>query len=78
MIIRFFPDMIETQAEPGDNLLTVAEQCGVLIDASCAGAGTCGKCKVRVDSGELAPLSEAEQNHLSEKEIAEGEVIDLT
>ena len=72
MIIRFFPDMIETQAEPGDNLLTVAEQCGVLIDASCAGAGTCGKCKVRVDSGELAPLSEAEQNHLSEKEIAEG------
>ena len=72
MKVRFFPDMIEATAEAGENLLAVAERSGVLIDASCAGAGTCGKCKVRIDQGELPPLTEAELKHLSEKEAADG------
>ena len=72
MIVRFFPSMVETTAAPGENLLAVADRAGVLIDASCAGAGTCGKCKVRIDKGELPPLAAAELEHLSAQEVEEG------
>lgn len=72
MIILFKPDNIEYQAQEGENLLKASEKAGVLIDASCAGAGTCGKCKVKVVSGNAGKPDEAEANLLSGNQIQEG------
>ena len=41
----------KAQAEMGDNLLELARQAGVDIDAPCNGNGTCGKCRARVIAG---------------------------
>lgn len=42
------------------------------FNAPCGGKGTCGKCKVRVLSGELSPLTEAEEKFLTREELDEG------
>lgn len=53
----------------GDNLLDVARRANVAIDAPCSGNGACGKCKVKLVSGELiSPMT----RHISEAEYAEG------
>ena len=46
------PD-IYAAAEEGENLLKVAKRAGVVIYAPCAGSGSCGKCLVRIVSGDL-------------------------
>ena len=40
-------------AMEGDNLLEIARRANVAIDAPCSGNGACGKCRVRLVSGEL-------------------------
>ena len=40
-------------ADTGANLLELAQQAGVAIDAPCSGNGTCGKCRVRIMSGSV-------------------------
>ncbi|MDR0590152.1 MAG: ASKHA domain-containing protein [Spirochaetaceae bacterium] len=53
----------------GETLLEAAKKANVPLDAPCSGNGTCGKCRVRVLSGE----SESEQNrHVSGEEYAQG------
>ena len=56
-------------ASPGVNLLRLAQQAGVAVDAPCSGGGTCGKCRVRLLSGALASPP---TRHLSDAEIADG------
>ncbi len=51
--ITFLPDNLSVQAEPGENLLAAAAKAGLFIQASCGGDGVCGKCKVRIESGEV-------------------------
>src|SRR5699024_4690953 len=51
----------------GDNILELAMKAGVDIDAPCSGAGTCGKCRLRLISGSVGTtpntrLSEADYN----------------
>ena len=50
--VRFLPDDISIEAKVGENLLDVAARGGVYVPASCGGDGVCGKCKVKVVSGE--------------------------
>lgn len=69
MNISFLPDAKKVQADAGDNLLSVAEKAGILIDASCAGAGKCGKCKVKITQGDICELTPAEKNLLSDYEL---------
>ncbi len=38
-------------ASDGDNLIRTAMEAGVHINASCGGAGVCGKCRVIIESG---------------------------
>jgi uncharacterized 2Fe-2S/4Fe-4S cluster protein (DUF4445 family) len=40
----------------GENLLRVALQAGVHINASCGGEGVCGKCRILLEDGELEGL----------------------
>ena len=50
--VVFEPDGVELDVfNEGENLLRVAIVAGVHINASCGGAGTCGKCKVKLLGG---------------------------
>ncbi|MFW5837145.1 MAG: ASKHA domain-containing protein [Desulfovibrionaceae bacterium] len=49
--IRFLPDGLEVQVDPGCDLLTAAKRLDIPIDAECGGQGTCKACLVRVQQG---------------------------
>ena len=51
--VLFLPDNITAEAKSGANLLQTAMLAGVHINASCGGAGVCGKCRVILEKGEL-------------------------
>lgn len=60
---------VEAFASEGENLLEIARKSNVAIDAPCSGNAACGKCKVRLVSGELDSLK---TGHISEEEYAQG------
>lgn len=49
--VLFLPDGIAVQADAGANLLQLAIDAGVHINAACGGDGACGKCRVLIKSG---------------------------
>ncbi len=51
--IEFRPSGKTVQVQPQTGLLEAARQVGVEIETSCGGEGTCGRCIVRVASGEV-------------------------
>ncbi len=51
--ITFLPYDLTVEVEEGANLLKAALAAGVHINASCGGAGVCGKCRVILESGSL-------------------------
>ena len=51
--IQFLPDNITLSVDKGENLLSAAAEAGVYIHAYCGGDGVCGKCKVKVEEGEV-------------------------
>ena len=48
--IRFLPDDITIEAEPGESMLEVAERAGVFIPTGCL-MGSCHACEVELDDG---------------------------
>ena len=52
-IIEFQPDNITVSVDEGENLLSAAAAAGVYINAFCGGDGVCGKCKLRIDEGDV-------------------------
>ncbi|MDR2575193.1 MAG: ASKHA domain-containing protein [Treponema sp.] len=46
-------------AEPGESLLETAQRAGVALDAPCGGRGTCGKCRVKIESGSVSTNASA-------------------
>ena len=54
--VVFKPYDITVEVPEGENLLRVALQAGVHINASCGGEGVCGKCRILLESGELDSL----------------------
>lgn len=51
--ITFLPYDLTVEVEEGANLLKAALAAGVHINASCGGAGVCGKCRVILEAGAL-------------------------
>lgn len=72
MKICFLPKDLEYLFEPGKTMLELASEAGIAIDGNCAGAGTCGKCKVRIISGNDENLSKEERLKLTSSEIRDG------
>ena len=70
--VLFLPNLKSVELEPGCSVIEAAERAGVLIDASCNGTGTCGKCKIKVNSPACIPLSSCEEKLLSDYEKANG------
>ena len=65
MITHILPD--------GDkNLMQLLGERGTAVQAPCGGHGRCGKCKVRIVSGDMPPLTEDERRKLTEEEIGSG------
>ncbi len=60
---------VEAFALAGSNLLEVARKTNVAIDAPCSGNGSCGKCRVKLISGDL--VSE-ESRHISVEDYYDG------
>ncbi|MDP3028845.1 MAG: 2Fe-2S iron-sulfur cluster-binding protein, partial [Deltaproteobacteria bacterium] len=50
---RFLPENKEVFVDAGENLLKAAMMAGVHINASCGGAGVCGRCKVKIENGNV-------------------------
>jgi uncharacterized 2Fe-2S/4Fe-4S cluster protein (DUF4445 family) len=61
----------EVYALPGTSLFECIARAGILIRTPCGGAGTCGKCAVKLIDGTLPATSNC-QKHFSAKEISEG------
>ena len=49
--VTFKPHHKTIAVEDGEHLIRTAMEAGVHINASCGGEGTCGKCRVIVESG---------------------------
>lgn len=62
-------DAVEAFAQAGENLLEVARKSNVAIDAPCSGNASCGKCRVKLISGEL---DSKKTRHITEEEYALG------
>jgi len=60
---------VETFASEDENLLEIARKANVAIDAPCSGNAACGKCRVRLVSGELETSKTA---HITDDEYAQG------
>ncbi len=67
--IHFLPDDVHVTMEKGENLLTAAASAGVYIHAFCGGDGVCGKCKVKLEQGDVESDSSAS---LKQREYDEG------
>jgi len=66
--ITFLPDNISVTVDKGENLLSAAAVAGIYIPAHCGGDGVCGKCKIKIDQGEIR----TEKATLKQKEWDQG------
>jgi uncharacterized 2Fe-2S/4Fe-4S cluster protein (DUF4445 family) len=73
--VTFLPDNISVSVEAGTNLLEAARRAGIDIGSPCGGAGTCGKCAVRITAGSYEARDGA---HLSGELKAAGYVLACT
>ena len=62
-IVLFQPMGRRVAVDKNHSLLTMAEQNGVGIEATCGGKGLCGNCKVQVE-GKVSPLEKEEADYL--------------
>ncbi|MBU0482489.1 MAG: DUF4445 domain-containing protein [Proteobacteria bacterium] len=51
--VQFLPDNVTIEVPEGENLLAAAANAGVYIHAYCGGDGVCGKCKIKIEKGEV-------------------------
>ncbi len=70
--IDFEPLGRRAECVAGETLLDAARRAGVALVAICGGAGTCGRCRVRVLAGEVSPPSATEIQKLGADAVAEG------
>jgi uncharacterized 2Fe-2S/4Fe-4S cluster protein (DUF4445 family) len=62
-------------AKSGESVLDCAKRLGIELDAPCSGNGTCGKCRVRVVSGQAESSENGQksmQSHIGEADFAAG------
>ena len=56
----------------GKNLMQIMLDAGLFIDNACGGKGLCGKCRVRIVSGDAGEPGETERGMISEADLAQG------
>jgi len=58
--VKILPEGFSVEAEEGETLLEALQRSGVALENVCGGKGICGKCAVKVLSGELSEPTRAE------------------
>ncbi|NND44385.1 MAG: 2Fe-2S iron-sulfur cluster binding domain-containing protein, partial [Xanthomonadales bacterium] len=58
-------------SEAGRRLLWVLEEAGIHLAGACGGKGTCGQCRVRIDTGR-PPLSQMGAEHINARDAEDG------
>jgi uncharacterized 2Fe-2S/4Fe-4S cluster protein (DUF4445 family) len=69
--LRFEPDGADVRVPSGTPVFDAASWNGVAIDSTCGGHGTCKKCKVRIDDGDV-PVSSVDPRAFSPDELRDG------
>ena len=69
--VRFLPGGNQTRVPRGTSLFTAAHWIGLPIESTCGGQGTCGKCRVQIETGGRE-VSAADRDHLSAEELEAG------
>jgi uncharacterized 2Fe-2S/4Fe-4S cluster protein (DUF4445 family) len=70
--VDFEPIGRRVMCNAGATLLDAAQQAGVMLTAICGGEGSCGRCIVRVMSGEVSPPNNIEISELGHDDVAAG------
>ncbi|MCX7771619.1 MAG: ASKHA domain-containing protein [Clostridia bacterium] len=73
--VTFLPQHKSIQVSEGTTILKAARQAGIVIESPCNGAGTCGKCKVRLDQESLKHVAASGKHQLSREEEEQGYVL---
>ncbi|HYA22020.1 MAG TPA: ASKHA domain-containing protein [Thermoproteota archaeon] len=60
-VVRVLPDDLTLRVDVDDDLLSALRVSGLQIESICNGRGTCGKCLVKVISGDVSPPTEREK-----------------
>ena len=73
-LITLKPGDIKVEVEPGLTVLDAIHRAGLPIASYCGGLGTCGKCRVVIESGrgEVSSPTALEVKHLGHQEIERG------
>ncbi len=69
--VTYLPSGTVARVPEGTTLFNAAHWAGLPIESTCAGRGTCGKCKVRVVTRAPEPTP-ADHRHLTQTEVADG------
>ena len=69
--LRFEPDGADVRVPDGTPIFDAASWNGIAIDSTCGGHGTCKKCKVRIDDGDV-PVSAVDPRAFSPDELRDG------
>lgn len=64
--IKVYPKGDVIEYTEGKNLLDILQENDIIIESPCGGKGTCGKCKIKVLTGELNDITKEEIKHLGE------------
>ena len=70
--VHFLPDDVTVEIERGSTILQAAQKGDVYINSLCGGDGICGKCRVRIVSGDVRAKATA---LLEREEVREGFVL---
>lgn len=74
--VNFISEGIISNINKGETILEAARKAGVIIEAPCNAAGTCGKCKVKVvDINESSVVSREGRHHLKPVESQVGYIL---
>ncbi len=65
--VTFIPDNITVQVAAGTTILEAANQAGLPLKSTCGGAGTCGRCAIKVQEGEVEIRGSQLPAHLREE-----------
>ena len=71
-IIELEPVGRRVEVDDGVTLLHAANSAGIEMASVCGGEGVCGKCRVRLMTGALSPITSYEREWLTEQELAAG------
>ena len=69
--LRFEPDGADVRVPSGTPIFDAASWNGIAIDSTCGGHGTCKKCKVRIEDGDV-PVSTVDPRAFSPDELRDG------